>query len=215
MHPEVEKIARDAVACRYCFEHAMADSAAIDIAQPRMIGRSYWHASPRIVVVMLNPGSGEFRADSADAELKVLIRAFAEGKGTLDDVFAHQWRDVAHVGRGRFQSFYVNGLGLKVDQTAFLNIAWCATAGNKYPSQMLHACFARHTERMLQALNPDAVILSGSKAHSFRDAICKAVPSSKVVETLHYAHRKAQAVEEVELQRVRAAIRRLNRSPGG
>src|SRR5262249_38324031 len=69
--------------------------------------------------------------------------------------------------QGRFMKFYLDGLNLELDEVAFANVAWCSTAGNRYPPDMLKLCFAKHTRQLLKGLDPEVVLLSGSQVHSF------------------------------------------------
>ena len=199
-------LCREAVRCRYCFDQFGLHAPAIDIAQPRWVGSQYWTADPRVLVVMLNPGSGDFRLDSADSRSRDLIRAFADGSGELDAVLDHQLGDIPNWGRGRFYGFYVDSLGLKLAATAFANIAWCATRGNGYPTRMLDACFSRFTERLVKILQPSVVLLSGAKTHRYALEIRELLPGAQVIPTLHYAHRSGKDVEQEEVERVKDAL---------
>ena len=157
-------------------------------------------------MVLLNPGSGESRNRSGDHRALELLQEFRDGKGSLEAVLDHQARDMPNWGRGRFGSFYLDGLGLDLENIAFANIAWCATMGNKYPRKMLRVCFSRHTRQLIEGLDPDVVLLSGVATHRFADDILVVAPRSKVVPILHYAHRLGKASEGRELERVRRLI---------
>ena len=196
-------MARAAVGCRVCFETLRIAPPIVDIAQPRWVGPNYWVQSPRILLMLLNPGSGEGYNEVADQSFRDLLVAFREGSGTLDSVLRHQGDDMPRWGRGRFSSFYLDGLGLELDEVAFANVAWCATRGNQYPKSMLDNCYSRFTDRLLEILRPDLVVLSGTNTHPFRDLVQQRLPESKVITTLHYAHRKGRAAEEDETCRVK------------
>jgi hypothetical protein len=114
-------------------------------------------------------------------------------------------------GRGRFISFYLDGLQLRLSHVALANVAWCATSGNKYPESMLNTCFDLHTAKLLSALNPDLVLLSGSKTHNFAAQAHLAIPRAQIVPMLHHAHRKGRAAEVAELERVRNVIAQITR----
>ena len=109
-------------------------------------------------------------------------------------------------GHGRFRTFYIEGLGLRLDEIAFANIAWCATSGNRYPQLMLTECFDRFTRRLIELLSPTHVLLSGSKTHAFTSKVRAAAPKADVIEMLHYAHREGHDKEKIELDRVRASL---------
>lgn len=210
---EFEALASSAVECRICFERSLVPSALIDRAQPRWIGSKYWSENPRVTIVMLNPGSGEFRSDGADEELCSLLHAFANGSAQLSAILDHQSRDIVNWGRGRFASFFLHGVGLDLDHIALANIAWCATAQNAYPSKMLKTCFRQHTERLIEILDPDLVVLSGSKTHKFASKLGDVVPKARMLCTLHYAHRKGKHAEDSAAAKIRDAISRATRSP--
>ena len=203
---EFEALTVRAVACRTCFHELSVDAALIDVAQPRWVGPEYVSARRRVAIVMLNPGSGESRTDDADDRFRQLMRAFADGSGSLDAVLHHEACYMVNWGRGRFLPFYVDGLGLQLNAIAFANVAWCATRGNRYPGSMLTTCFERHTWKLLTILDPDVVLLSGSATHRFAKRTRRLLPDSHVVPMLHYAHRKGHSAEARELQRVRSEI---------
>ncbi|VGO18069.1 hypothetical protein SCARR_00120 [Pontiella sulfatireligans] len=192
--------------CRHCFNQIGVEAPLIDIAQPRWIGSEYWKASPKVLILMLNPGSGESRKDDADTRFRNLLHAYAAGDGGLEEIFAHQGEDIPNWGRGRLSKFYLGGFGLELEKIAFGNIAWCATRRNKYPARMLCHCFEQHTSALVRLLMPDVVILSGKQTHRFATAIREMVPNAKVIETIHYAHRGCYAVQNRELARVRKLI---------
>ena len=107
----------------------------------------YWAAERKIAIVLLNPGSGEGRADDADLRMREKLTAFRERQLPIADILQHQRDDLRNWGRGRFWSYFASGLGLNVDRTALANVAWCATSGNSYPAPMLNQCFEKHTGR--------------------------------------------------------------------
>jgi len=214
---EFEALSAKAAKCRVCFERFDVKSALIDVAQPRWVGNKYWSAHSRVVVVMLNPGSGEARDGSADTRSSELLKAFAQGRGSLAAIMRHQAGDMPNWGRllrtedgkpngHQFTTFYLNGLNLNLEEIAFANVAWCATSGNKYPTGMPSACFERHTQPLLALLAPDVVLLSGSATHRFAAPIKHDVPGAKVVPMMHYAHREGASIEAAELARVRAHL---------
>jgi hypothetical protein len=204
---EIEALARRAVACSACFEERLANRAEVDLAQPRWIGRSYWVAEPRVAIVMLNPGSGEARSDSANARLRSLLHGFANGTTHLDEIFDHQGRDIPNRGNGgSFKRFFLEGAGLQLDQIALANIAWCATKGNVYPGPMLKRCFERHTRPLLTMLRPDVIVLSGGQAHAFARRIGAVLPNARLIYSLHYAHREGRIAERLAAEQLRSAL---------
>ena len=207
---DLEQLAREACRCRYCFDQLDLGLTAptIAIAQPRWVGPRYWHSPKRILIVLLNPGSGEGRNDDADAKMYQELLEFRDRRTTLDAIFAHQAKDMPNWGRsGNFLPYYVAGLDLELDDLAFVNIAWCATAGNRYPSQMLSNCYDRFTSRLVAILSPRNVLLSGSKIPpSVYKNIRTNVPNAKLIPMMHYAHREGGLAQDEELRRVRARL---------
>jgi hypothetical protein len=203
-----EALAKEAVHCRDCFRDGRVLAPRVDLAQPRWIGPSYWASRPRVLIVALNPGGGAARHDAGNRVFVDRLRAFAGGTGTLRAVLDHQADDMPNWGRvqGRYTDFYFRGLCLAQDATAMANIAWCATAGDKYPGWMLRNCMARHTSRLIALLEPDIVLLSGSNTHHFRPVIEQLRPAASVVTMLHYAHRESPQREAEDLARVRKTI---------
>ena len=203
----LDATSRAAIACNHCFVNLGVTRPTIQMAQPRWVGPAYWRSQSRVLVVMLNPGSGEARTDSGDLRFNRLLQGYAAGAHSLSTLFQHQREDFPNWGRGRFLKFYTAGLGIQIDSLAFVNIAWCATRGNKYPDPMLNACYERHTLSVIQALAPAWALLSGSKVHRFAKRLGKKLPNAKCVPMLHYAHREGEQAERDELQRIRTLIR--------
>ena len=211
-NPDVTQLARAAVACNFCFETPGLSRPRVAHAQPRWIGADYWHSRPRTAFLLLNPGSGESRNDRADVKFNTLLEDFAAGTRSLDEVLAHQREDMHEWGHGRFLRFYSAHLGLRLDRIAFLNVAWCATKSNVYPDSMLKECFGRHTLPLLRILQPDLLLLSGSKTRQFQAEIAVALPTARVEPMLHYAHREGTAADAAELQRVKLILQSASRS---
>lgn len=199
-------VAAAAVRCRHCFGTCGVEPAVITYAQPRWVGPSYSSTKPRVLFVLINPGSGSARPGAPDLRFQELLRAFAAGTGALASVLEHQGRHMHLWGRGRYAQFYLNGPGLKASDIAFENIAWCSTRGNRYPGSMLDACFKYHTLPLVSALCPDVVFLSGSSTHRYASRIRTAHPSMRVEPMLHYAHREGRQRDAVEFERVRAIV---------
>jgi uracil-DNA glycosylase len=202
----LEALAREAARCRECFSRFDVSAPTIDIAQPRWVGPSYWGAPKRICVVMLNPGSGESRTDGADAAMRRVLADFREGRTSLANVFDRQRADMPNWGRGRFWRFFVQEIGLHIDDTAFANIAWCSTSSNVYPPKMRRHCLHRFTLRLLRLLEPHWFILSGGPAGECELEIKQHVPGAGIIKTLHYAHRGGYEREADEIRRLAALL---------
>jgi hypothetical protein len=71
---------------------------------------------------------------------------------------------------------------------------------------MLAECFARHTLPLLRILQPDLLLLSGSKTKTFHAEIAAALPAARIEPMMHYAHREGAAAEAAEIQRVKSIL---------
>lgn len=203
----VNDICMNAVKCRRCFKELDLVAADFDIAQPRWIGPAYWGATKKVVVVLLNPGSGDFRKDGGALAIKKIVANYSKGKTSLSDVFAAQRLDMEHWGVGRrFLNYFENSLGLNIEEIGFLNLAWCATKTNRYPMAMLRNCFHSYGVGMLKGLNPHFVILCGSVVQGFAKEITAVAPSCRIINALHYAHRKGADKERQESARVISSL---------
>lgn len=203
---------RRAARCRICFAgEPTVRPGIVDVAQPRWIGERYASAEPRVLFILLNPGSGQSDSAAYNEEARRLMHAYGDGRAKLADVLMHQRAHMPDWGRGRFLSFYTDALGLKLDDTAFLNIGLCSTEDNRYPSWMLRQCFDKHTGQLVRVLDPELVLLSGSAVEPFRDFILNGSPRAQVETMLHYAHRESKDEEARDHGRIRALLERLRR----
>ncbi|WP_306044503.1 hypothetical protein [Nioella sp. MMSF_3534] len=198
-------ICQEAVQCNKCFEGGGLKRPLVDKAQPRWIGSGYAATSPRIVFMLLNPGSGGGRQDGADESLRNLLHRYETGEDMLDQIMQHQRSDIPKWGNGRLMKF-LRLSNIDIDGVALMNIAWCASEQNEYPRSMLRSCFERHTLRALVALEPNVVILSGTKTHAFKKEIRRALPHSTTLQTLHYAHRKGHEATLSATEKLRLTI---------
>lgn len=190
--------------CEDCFRMNLSLTRSLcDAPQPRWIGKRYFTASPRVAVVLINPGGGGSSADPALACEANLFRAFHT---TGDYQKVRDYFAAANRRGDRWLSWYRDTLGLNHDDIVQLNIAWCATRENRYPGPMLRHCFEKHTSRLLLALEPDVILLSGSATHRFSAEIQRLFPRAEVVRTIHYANRGSNADKMAEVQRVKDII---------
>jgi hypothetical protein len=161
------------------------------------------------MVVSLNPGAGNTpEKKGANRLFRQVLHDYKDGRKGLRELFAFQRQYIPQWGRppGHFVQFYIDGMGLTLDEIALANIGWCADARNKWPKRMLSYCFQRHTCRLLQIVCPNVIILSGSGTHRHATEIQRVLPNCRVVQTLHYAHRKGKEKERAELLRVKGEI---------
>jgi hypothetical protein len=203
----VEDVFSKAACCRVCFEPVRnlgVRSALIDLAQPRWVGPNYEANNVRVLVVMLNPGSGASRPEK-NTEFRDALRRARDDVQHLTAVMEFMREDMFDWGRGRFIDF-IHACGVRLDDVALANIAWCATAGDKYPSGMLKTCFDLHTGQLIKGLDPTAVVLAGSSVWPFAQHVATLLPGARVIKTIHYANRGSSAERSAELGRVRSEI---------
>lgn len=202
---QIEAIAQKALRCRECFESDKMEASTIDIAQPRYIGPKYWKAELRILVLMLNPGSGKNDAET-NKVMRQRLYDYRARKLSLERLFGLQRADMKNWASGRFWKFYIEGLNLDVEVVAFANIAWCSTDGNKYPMSMLRRCYEQHTGELIEKLAPQVILFSGKYTLQLENCVRTSAPNAKFIPTMHYAHRKGHKATEVECTRVRHVL---------
>ncbi len=217
---KLDTIYQEAVTCRSCFKAGFARSALVRYAQPRWVGPRYLTSSPRVAIVMLNPGGGGSTRKRGNIEWNNLLGAYAQRAATFRDVLAFQKNHMESWGRplGRFLRHYTSSLGLCLAEIAFVNVALCATKGNICPAAMRQACFSKFTSRLLEELSPNLILLASSRLRSFLEEIRRICPTAKLVPVLHHSHRKGRAAERASLAHARrliCAIRGQGGSPAG
>ena len=159
-----ERTCVEAVSCDRCFTKMGIARASVDLAQPRYVGPKYWAATDRKLFLMTNPGAGN--GSASDQSMRRDIISYRSQELNLEQLFDRQRQLILEWGRGKFLAF-VEKLGSSLDDVALLNVAWCATQGNKYPSGMLQTYFAAHTRHALAALQPTMIIACGAPAQKF------------------------------------------------
>jgi hypothetical protein len=201
----IQHLSRKAASCDICFKEGWVDRSFVDVAQPRWVGSRYWESSFRVVILMLNPGQGKKK--KPPVESKKLLQSFRDGGDSLDAVLKYQREGMKSWGKppGRFLNFYCDGLGFDLEEIAFVNVAWCATEGNRYPKKMLDCCFSRHTAGLLEILEPSVVLASGVKTRGYAAGL----HGTRVIRLIHHAHRKGNDVQTKELDRVKKELKAL------
>ena len=205
----IESIFRETMKCRKCFDQGFAKPTSVDVAQPRWIAPGYLNSAVKVLIISLNPGAGNTpKKQRANGPFRQILHDYKDGRKPLQNLFAFQRKYILSWGTpsGRFVKFYMAGMGLDLDEVALANIAWCAAAKNKWSSQMFSQCFRKHTAKLIVAIRPDVIILSGSDTHRYASEINKLVPTCRVISTIHYAHRKGKEVERKELMQVKKII---------
>ena len=192
-------IMRGVAGCNHCFETVHGLERVPDgVPKPRWIGSRYYAARQGVVLVLLNPGEGRTLSEDWKRREQKVFEAFRNG-GDYEDIrnYFRLRRDEELRGTTATRpvfSWYEKTFRLAFEEVAQINMAWCASKGNKY-RPMLDPCFERHTGVLLQALEPHVVLLSGSNVHCFQARIESLLPGVHVRPTIHYAHREGRQRE--------------------
>src|SRR6185312_3956211 len=108
----------------------------------------------RVLVMLTNPGAGaQDQHQSANRRYGDLLWKFRNGETDFGPLLVFQRQRIPTW--GNFYPLYFKRLGLRLEETALANIAWCATRRNEYPAWMLRTCFDKHTANLLTILDPD------------------------------------------------------------
>jgi hypothetical protein len=196
------------VQCSICFDQKLAVEAPNNISQPRWIGPLYKNSRPRILVLLVNPGSGKGYTQYQNMNSDPL-KDYKAGKTGIEEYLHYQRQDMKHWGHGRFIRFYQEWLGLDFEKVAFANIAWCATEDNKYPSKMLKACFNKFTFRLVKLLVPNTILLSGERTWGFEKVLKETGPNINIVKAFHYANRKSEQENRKHISTVERQLQRI------
>ncbi len=196
--------------CRSCFEEMLGEPGFIKIAQPRWIGPEYFTSPFKVLLLLSNPGAGNTpKKREANASFRKILSGYRDGEIDLREFLDFQRQLMQQWGSppGRFLDFYVYGPGLRINELAIGNIAWCSEKDNN-PSKMLSKCFQYHTKELINLLQPHVVILAGRKAQRFEADVKMTVPSPSIVRSLHHAHRGGKAKDHLEYARIKEALSR-------
>jgi hypothetical protein len=205
--------AREAVACSYCFMSDRARewghiplrpvSRPDDVAFAPWVGPRYSTATPRVAVMMLNPGH-------AAAPHKLKRRDFGHqlrnGAITYEEYNQRLTPLVQEWGFGGIVR-WLKAISLEPETIAFLNMALCAVADDRYFPELFRTCFDRHTHDLLATLHPDVVLLGGKKELAPYTSIVESL-GIKVILTWHYRGMNTTRGKR-ELERVRAELDKI------
>jgi len=195
MKIEVQDIYREATKCNSCFENFKIARGKVRKAQPRWIGNNYFSADRRICVIAINPGNvGTKFKDAkkkAASQFDKTIKNFGKGQSSWKDVMNFIDTDMKNWGEGRYKKFYFDLMNLPIDEVAMINMMLCSATEfgkqkNYYNENTLRNCFNKHTRELIQALNPDVCILSGTILHKYSKFIREFLPHCKFKKTYHF-----------------------------
>ena len=163
-----KEICSSVLDCNLCFKSGSISRGFVKLPQPRYVGEGYWSARERRLFLMINPGSGG--GSDHDQALAADLEAYKIKEIDLTELFAQQRRYMDLWRGGRFINFF-RKIGVDFNEVAILNLAWCATASNEYPDDMLKTCFDLHGRRAVRALDPSMIVACGDKAQRFAQAL--------------------------------------------
>ncbi len=182
-------VMQNASGCGECFKlESTLTRCQSDQPKPRWIGSLYWNSRPRLVLVLINPGTS--LDESVLRREKVAFESFyATGMYTpVYEYFRFRRERESLLPRNRhFIKVYEDVFGIDFERIALINVAWCPTLGDKYPKWMLDKCMRLHTLSLLHALEPDAVLLSGKKTHVYQSLLEAELPKARIRPTYHFA----------------------------
>ena len=183
--------------CNQCFDEVDTNLSRglIPYAQPRWIGNQYFSAQTRVCILAINPGNVGTNNNRITASNKFTkaIKSLQINTKAWDTVMDFISRDMPFWGRGRYYDYYFKRMGLDPDKTALMNMMLCSSQSNSYSSLSLSNCFKKYTLSLLKELNPDVLILSGTKTISvfdkFSENISSMLPEMEIIKCFHYAAR--------------------------
>ncbi len=192
--------------------------------QLRWVGREYASSSPRVVVVLENPGTGDYHGAAPSSRMRGYLQGIEPGNTMLQGLMDWMLPDMANwVCRFdpsfTMMTFYTAfaDLGLTEDTIAFVNLALCGArrktdngTQNVVEPSMLNNCMEHHSMRILQALDPQVVLLGGTKVANRQRRIQRHCPHATFIPVPHYAFRASGLDGAREkLANARNAISRL------
>ncbi len=203
----------DAIACSYCFMRERAKDwghvperpadRRDDVPFLPWVGPRYSTATPRVMVMMLNPGHAAAQHKLIRRDLGHQLRS---GEITYEEYNTALTPLVPKWGFGGVVR-WLEALKLEPETISFLNMALCAVANDDYFSKLFETCFERHTRNLVVTLEPHVVLLCGKKELNPYASSIESL-GAKVILTWHYRPmntRKGKA----ELRRVRAELDKL------
>ena len=204
MIEEMKKKYEQAISCDSCFTGTKLSRGKVSRAQPRWIGENYFQAEKKICVLMINPGDvgpkAKYSQIKSSKEFESLIEGFKDDLVSWEDLMIFILMDMHNWGQGgKYMKLYFDHLKLPLKEIAFLNIMLCSAKKldprgqykNFYNQQTMRNCFNLHTHSMLEQLNPDVCILSGTAVWEFarRNDLRSLFPNCEFKELGHYAAR--------------------------
>lgn len=135
---DLNRMMSEAIACNYCFMNdrkhewnsvpQRPESRMDDLPVLPWVGDRYFRVRPRVIVMMLNPGHA---AATHKLDRRDLGKQFKGGRSDYEEYNKCLIPLVPQWGFGKI-SKWLNAIGLEPERIAFLNMALCAVANDKY-----------------------------------------------------------------------------------
>lgn len=174
-----------------------------DVALVPWVGAHYSTSTPRVVVMMLNPGHAAAPHKLIRRDLGHQLR---NGDITYEEYNTKLTPFVPKWGFGGVVR-WLRAINLEPETVTFLNVALCAVANDKYFLKLFETCFERHTRNLVATLEPDVVLLCGKKDLARYASSIESLGTT-VILTWHYRGMHT-GKGKAELQRVRAELDKL------
>ena len=168
---------QEAANCGVCFKKYknLKNNVVVKGAQPRSIGENYFSQEIRVCLILINPGSGDTKSDGGWGDYLTPFKeaeTLKEREDTWDEVQNFIKREEPKWGmiKGNWEKLYYQSLGLSKSEIAMVNIMMCAEDDNNYKSEpTLNECFfeQKKSQKIIKALKPDKIVLSGGKPIEF------------------------------------------------
>ena len=195
---------KKATECNSCFENPELVRGKVKKPQPRWVGEDYFSSDKRICILMINPGDvgpkSKLDQQQSSSEFENLINRFSEGLVSWEEIMFFILSDMPNWGQGgKYNKLYFDHLKLPLKEIAFLNVMLCSARKkdprgkfqNYYSQHTMQNCFSNHTRNLLEKLNPNICILSGTAVWEFarRSNLSSIFTNCKFKSLGHYAAR--------------------------
>ena len=137
--------------------------------QPGFIGKRYFEAKCRVVIVAQNPGHASISSHTPDEQhMYALWQSVANTQGAADfdttmDFIGGFMKTWPIIQRARLQENY----SVALEDIAYLNVLKCKTKENQRPSNEIYqTCLEQTTRKQLQALAPHYLLCFGKDTYT-------------------------------------------------
>ena len=216
MDIELLNLYQDAANCNSCFKkfRNISQNTVVKGGQPRLVGKNYFCQKTRVCLILINPGKAHTQSEGGwDKYLNPLksSNTLEEKKiawNNIQEFIEDEEPDWGTI-KGNWIKLYYESLGIKRSDLSMVNIMMCAEDSNDYKiAPTLNECFSieKKSLKIIQALKPNKVILSGGEAINF---FCKKFssltalrkPRDNLIQKI-ISSRGEEGLKEMEFQRI-------------